>query len=522
MLFKNFATVGGATLLSRVLGFVRDVMLAAFVGAGPVADAFVVAFRLPNLFRRLFAEGAFNSAFIPLFARSLEEDGERGARQFAGEIAAALFWTLVIVLVLAEIAMPVLVYVLAPGYFSDPAKFDLTVLMARIAFPYLLFMSLLAFVSGILNSFQRFAAAAMAPVMLNVVMGLVLAGIGLSGLEPTPTTGVILVTGVAVAGIVQLAFVAVDLKRLGFSIPLFRPRWTPGVKRLLALGLPGVLAGGITQINITVGTIIASMQDGANSFLYYADRVYQLPLGVVGIAIGVVLLPNLTRSLRSGHQKEALHLQNRSLEFALALTLPAAVALFLIPREIIDVLFGRGEFGQEAINQTAWALMAFSIGLPAFVLNKVLSPGYFSREDTKTPMYFAGVAMVINVVLAIGLFPFLAHVGIAVATSVAGWVNTGLLALLLHKRGHFELDTAALKRLPLLFIASVLMGAVVLGLAIFVPGAHAERFLVRAGHLAILVLAGMVSFAVFVQLTGAVNFVAYAKRLRSRKTAPKT
>ncbi|MDD7909557.1 MULTISPECIES: murein biosynthesis integral membrane protein MurJ [Pseudovibrio] len=519
MLFRNFATVGGATLLSRLLGFLRDVMLAAFVGAGPVADAFVVAFRLPNLFRRLFAEGAFNSAFVPLFARSLEEKGEEGARQFAGEIAAALFWTLVVVTALAEIAMPLLVYVLAPGYFSDPAKYDLTVLMARVAFPYLLFMSLLAFISGILNTFQRFAAAAMAPVMLNVVMGLVLAGIGLAGLEPDATTGVILVAGVAVAGVVQLAFVAVDLKRLGFKIPLFRPRWTPGVKRLLALGLPGVLAGGITQINITVGTIIASMQESANSFLYYADRVYQLPLGVVGIAIGVVLLPSLTRSLRSGQDEEVLRIQNRSMEFALALTLPAAVALVLIPREVISVLFERGAFGPEAVDQTAWALMAFAVGLPAFVLNKVLSPGYFSREDTKTPMYFAGVAMVINVGLALALFPFMAHVGIAVATSVAGWVNTALLGLLLYKRGHFKLDAAAVRRVPLLLLASVLMGGVVLGLSTYVPGATSPQFLVRAGHLALLVTAGMISFGVFAQVTGAVNFLGYAKRFAGRKTS---
>ncbi|MTI18506.1 murein biosynthesis integral membrane protein MurJ [Rhodobacteraceae bacterium RKSG542] len=517
-LIKNFATVGGATMLSRLLGFIRDMLLAAFVGTGPVADAFVVAFRLPNLFRRLFAEGAFNSAFIPLFARSVEEEGKKGARQFAGEIAAALFWTLVVVTAVAELFMPALVFLLAPGYFEDPTKFDLTVLMSRIAFPYLLFMSLLAFISGILNTYQRFAAAALAPVMLNVVMILVLAGIGLSDRAPDQLTGIILMCGVSFAGLVQLAFVAFDMRRIGFSVPIKRPRMTKGVKRLLALGIPGVIAGGITQINITVGTIIASLQEGANAYLYYADRIYQLPLGTVGVAIGVVLLPSLTRQLRSGDVQALMDTQNRSFEFALALTLPAAVALVVIPTEIISVLFERGQFDSAAVANTATALMAFAVGLPAFVLNKVLSPGYFSREDTKTPMYFAGVSMVVNVVLSIALFPYLQHVGIAVATSVAGWANTGLLGYVLWKRGHFQTDKTLMRRVPLLLLASLLMGAAVYAAAVFLaPMATSPLFIVRAGQLGILVLVGMVTFAVLAQVTGAFNLKEQAKRLRRRK-----
>ncbi len=514
-LFKSFATVGGATMLSRLCGFGRDVMLAAFVGTGPVADAFVVAFRLPNLFRRLFAEGAFNSAFVPLFARSVEEEGQQGARKFAGEIAAALFWMLVVILALAEVFMPYLVHVLAPGYYSDPAKFDLTVLMSRIAFPYLLFMSMLAFVSGILNTFQKFLAAAMAPVMLNVVMMGVLAGIGFYGMEPNQTTGVLLVTGVAVAGVVQLAVVAFAMKRLGFRIPIARPRWTPGVKRLLVLGVPGVIAGGITQINITVGTIIASLESGANSYLYYADRIYQLPLGVVGIAIGVVLLPSLTRQLRSGQEELVYHTQNRSMEFALALTLPAAVALVIIPDTVISVLFQRGQFTDAAVAQTATALMAFAVGLPAFVLNKVLSPGFFAREDTKTPMYFAAVSMVVNVALSILLFPAFKHVGIAIGTTAAGWVNTSLLAFVLWRRGHFVVDAALLKRIPLLGLASVLMGAVVYGgTLVLAPLSASNLFVIRASELVILVAIGLISFGILVQLTGTVDFRSQLRKLR--------
>ena len=299
-LLKNFATVGGATLASRLLGFVRDLLLAAAVGTGPVADAFVVAFRLPNLFRRLFAEGAFNSAFVPLFGRAVEEQGEDGARRFAGEIGSGLLFCLLVVTALAQIFMPFVVWALAPGFVGDAEKFDLTVLMARIAFPYLIFMSMLAFIGGILNTYQRFAAAAFAPVMLNVVMSIVLGGVLFFGVEDNTTLGIILTVGVTFGGVVQLAVVLVDLKRLGFSIPVYRPRYTASAKRLLALGIPGVVAGGVTQINVAVGQIIASMQDGANSLLYYADRLYQLPLGVIGIAIGVVLLPSLTRQLRSG------------------------------------------------------------------------------------------------------------------------------------------------------------------------------------------------------------------------------
>ncbi|WP_208976237.1 murein biosynthesis integral membrane protein MurJ [Polycladidibacter stylochi] len=516
-LIKNFAKVGSATLLSRLLGFIRDVMLAATVGTGPVADAFVVAFRLPNLFRRLFAEGAFNSAFVPLFARKLEEEGQRGARQFAGEVGAGLLSVLLLITALAQIAMPLLVLVLAPGYSSEADKFALTTLMARITFPYLIFMSLLAFVSGILNSLGRFFMAALAPVMLNVVMICVFVIVWALGDLSDRSTGILLAWGVAVAGVVQLLLVLVDLRRVGFSVPVLRPRFTKGVKRLLVLGVPGILAGGITQINVTVGTIIASLQESANSYLYYADRVYQLPLGVVGIAIGVVLLPSLTQQLRAGEHKAALHAQNRSMEFALALTLPATLALLIIPDAIVAVLFQRGAFSAEAVAQTAAALRAFAFGLPAFVLIKMLSPGYFAREDTKTPMHFAAASMVVNVGLSLALFPLLSHVGIAVATAAAGWVNAALLGVSLWRRGHFQLDAALMRRVPLLLLASVLMGGVVY----LLEGALATYlwqgvFAVRFAALMALVLVGVASFALFVQLSGAVDLLGHTKRIVRR------
>lgn len=518
-LVRNFATVGGATLLSRLLGFVRDVLLAAAVGAGPVADAFVVAFRLPNLFRRLFAEGAFNSAFIPLFGRKVEEEGNQGARQFAGEIGAALLFCLLGLTALAQIFMPFVVWVLAPGFVADPEKYDLTVLMARIAFPYLIFMSLLAFIGGILNTYHRFAAAAFAPVMLNVVMSLVLGGVLLTGIEDNTTLGIILTIGVTVGGIVQLLVVIIDLKRLGFRIPVFRPRYTKSAKRLLVLGIPGVIAGGVTQINIAVGQIIASMQEGANALLYFADRLYQLPLGVIGIAIGVVLLPSLTRQLRAGETAAYQHSLNRALEFSLVLTLPAAVALAVVPHEIVSVLFQRVRFDAQAVDGTAAALMAFSFGLPAFVLNKVFSPGYFAREDTKTPMKFAVVGMVVNVILSIALFPWLMHVGIALATTLAGWVNTALLIAVLWKRGHFTPDFSLLKRLLLVLLASALMGVSVHFAAdLLAPYLSDGWLLVRAASLGLLVLVGIVTFALIAQLSGGADLLGMAKALRRRNT----
>ncbi|MEJ8475015.1 murein biosynthesis integral membrane protein MurJ [Roseibium algae] len=518
-LLKNFATVGGATMASRVLGFVRDVLLAAAVGTGPVAEAFVVAFRLPNLFRRLFAEGAFNSAFIPLFGRAVEEDGDEGARRFAGEIGSGLLFCLLILTALAQIFMPAVVWALAPGFVDDVLKFDLTVLMSRIAFPYLVFMSMLAFIGGVLNTYQRFAAAAFAPVMLNIVMSIVLGSVIFYGVEDATTLGIILTMGVAVAGVAQLLVVIWDLKRLGFRIPIYRPRYTKSVKRLLVLGVPGVIAGGVTQINIAVGMMIASLQDGANALLYYADRLYQLPLGVIGIAIGVVLLPSLTRQLRAGNVDQYQRSLNNALEFSLVLALPSAVALAVLPREIVSVLFQRGQFDAIATQGTAAALTAFAFGLPAFVLNKVFSPGYFSREDTKTPMWFAAIGMAVNVALSLALFPFLQHVGIAVASTIAGWINTGLLVIVLWRRGHFQPDMSVVRKILLILGASVMMGVVLhyasIGLESWIS---ASNLLSRIVGLGGLVLIGMAAFGVFAQLSGGSDLIAHAKALKRRNT----
>ena len=377
-IITSFLTVGSWTLLSRVAGLLRDLMLAAYLGTGVVAEAFQAAFALPNLFRRFFAEGAFNLAFVPLYSKKIEsgEDPEK----FASEALSVLAGMLIILTLLAQLFMPYLVYAMASGFYEDP-RFDLAVSLGRIVFPYVLFISLAALLSGILNARGNFAAAAAAPVMLNVVLIAAMALAGFMGWD----LGQSLSWGVVVAGIAQFALVFVAVKNLGIQFKLRLPKLTPDIKRLFILAVPAVLTGGVIQINLLVGRNVASNTEGAFAWLYYADRLYQLPLGVVGIAIGIVLLPSLARNLQAGETQLGQNSFNRALEFALALTVPATVALAIVPIPLISVLFERGAFTSADSIATASALMIYAIGLPAFVLQKILQPLYFARENTKTP-----------------------------------------------------------------------------------------------------------------------------------------
>jgi putative peptidoglycan lipid II flippase len=460
-LIRSFATVGGYTALSRVLGFVREILIAYFVGTGMVADAFFVAFRLPNLFRRVFAEGAFNAAFVPLFAGRLEAGGEAAAKAFAEQALAVLLTSLLALTAAAMAAMPWVIHVLAPGFADDPEKFALTVELSQITFPYLLFVALAALLGGVLNSLYRFAAAAAAPVLLNVFFIAALAvAVPLTG-QP----GYVMAWTVAAAGIAQFLMLQVAASRAGMSLRLPRPRLTPGVRRLLRLMIPGVLSAGAMQVNLMVATIIASFQAGAVSFLYFADRIYQLPLGLIGIGLGVVLLPELTRKIRARDDAAAVHSLNRGLELAMLLTLPAALALVVIPLPIVVVLFERGAFDHAAAEATAAALAAFALGLPSFVLVKVLQPAFFAREDTQTPFKITLVSVIANIALGLALFWPLKHVGLALATSLAMWLNTALLALGLRRRGFFALDQRSRSRLPRIALASLIM-AVALWLAL--------------------------------------------------------
>jgi len=458
-LIKKIATVASGTMVSRLLGFIREVLMAAFLGTGPVADAFNAAFRFPNSFRRLFAEGAFNSAFVPLFAKKIEAEGMEGARRFGEEVFGVLFSILLVLTIAMELTMPLLVtYIVAPGFTENAAKFTMTSRLASIMFPYLACMSLAAMMGGMLNALHRYFAAAIAPIFLNIILIAILFYAQMKGLDVWQI-GLYLSWGVMLAGVVQLAIVFIAVRRAGIRIALRRPRLSANVRRLLALALPAALTGGITQINLLINTNIASGSEGAISVLAYADRLYQLPLGVIGIAVATVLLPELARALRSGTQSQANNLQNRAIEFTLFLALPAVIVFVIMPEPIVALIYQRGQFDNQSTTLVASCLMLYGVGLPAFILIKALIPGFFAREDTRTPMIFAAVSVVVNITLALSLFPHLSVRGIVIAEIVAGWVNVGLLFFTLVKRGHWRVGKVTLQRLVRLILSAVLVAA---------------------------------------------------------------
>lgn len=494
-LIRDAFTVGGLTLLSRVAGFVRDALTAAVLGAGAAADAFFVAFKLANLLRRLFAEGAFAAGFVPLFARTLEGEGPDEARRFAEEAAAWMASILLLVVIAAELAMPWLVRVLATGF--DPAgeRYALAVDLSRITFPYLAFVSLAALLSGVLNGLGRFAAAAFAPVLLNLfLIGALLLALALS----LPAAHA-LAWGVFAAGIGQLALLALALHRARFALRPRLPRRSPRMARLFALVLPGAVGAGVYQLNLIVDTWFAShLEEGAVSWLFYADRLQQLPLGAVGVALGTALLPALSRHLRAGRVSEARETLNRALEFGMLLTLPAATALVVAAPPIVRGLFERGAFDAADSAATAAALSAFALGLPAYVGIKVLAPGYFAREDTRTPVRIAATCLLLNIVLVALLVGPLAHVGIALATALSNWINVALLARGLLQAGHLAPDRRLVRRLGAVLLSCLVMAAVLAALQQGLP-------LAPLPLLALLVAAGSVSYGAAALLTGALR-----------------
>jgi putative peptidoglycan lipid II flippase len=492
-LVRSVATVGGYTMLSRVTGFARDMLMAAMLGAGPVSDAFFVAFKLPNFFRRLFAEGAFNAAFVPLFAGRLHQDGELGARDFAEEVASVLVPILFLFVTLLQIAMPWVMLIFAPGWHDEPEKFALAVDLARLCFPYLLFISLVSFYGGVLNSLGRFAAAAGTPILLNFVM--IGAILWITPYVPTP--GHALAWGVTLAGVVQFVWLAFSLHNARMGIRLRRPRLTPAVKRLLILILPAAIGAGGIQFGLLLDTLIISLlPEKSFTFLYYADRINELPVGVVGVAVGTALLPLLTRHVRAGDEAGARDSLNRAMEIALLLAIPAAAASIAIAEPIIAVLFQRGQFTALDTEKTALALVAYSIGLPAYCLVKVLAPAFFAREDVKTPVRVSLTCVAVNFALNVilGVFTPLAHVGIALATALGAWLNTTLLAVTLHRRGHFAPDARLKSKLWRIGVAALVMAAaLVLGRELLAaPLADGE--VARGLALAALVIGGLAVF----------------------------
>lgn len=591
-LLRSMATVSGFTALSRILGFIRDILIGYFLGSSHAADAFFAAFKFPNIFRRIFGEGAFNSAFVPLFSRELTSKGRKEAMHFASQTFSLLALVLLIITIIAIPLMSWITMVHAPGfnavktfrgdsnnnevsfdikikgskaiyfvienggnaeiknitlvknnndtenlvdqsdwlsekgklirkyslskdknftrikgnaliknskegntnlsiYRNHPDTFNLTVTLSKITFIYLLCMALVAHMSGLLNTIKIFGMPAAAPVLLNMTF---LAGFLISsifwGLKGDPVKYAhVAAWCVFVAGFLQLGALYFTCFRKGLRIKLCKPKISPQIKRLFILMGPGVLAAGIQQINLLVGSIIASFREGAISYLYYSERVYQLPLGVIGIGLGVILLPEVTKRLRNGDQIGAITSMNRGIELAMLLTIPASIALIVIPYPIISTLFQHGAFTAEDANLTALSLAGFAIGIPGYVLVRVLQPGYFARENTKTPMLIAGVTVIVNIVFSIILFDSLGHIGIAIATSIAAWVNVALL--LFGLRNFWKPDARLKSRMPKIFIASIVMGSLLWILHQTIKEMFNHDFWLRLGGVSMLVIFGI-------------------------------
>src|SRR6056297_1810961 len=506
-LLSGILTVGSWTMMSRILGFVRDVMIASFLGPGVLMDAFVAAFRLPNMFRRFFAEGAFNAAFVPMFSKRLEAD--ENPLGFASLALSGLGLVLLTLTGLAMVFMPALVWATAEGFAGD-ARFGITVEYGRIVFPYILFISLAALFSGMLNAAGRFSAAAAAPVLLNVML---IAAMGTAGFVGGGVANALVWT-IPFAGIAQLALVWYAATRAGLRIHPVRPRWTPEMAQLVRIAVPAALAGGVVQVNLVVGQLVASNYDKAVSWLYSADRLYQLPLGVVGIAVGIVLLPDLSRRLKLDDHTGAREAYSRAAEISLALTVPCAVALIAVPFPLVSVLFERGAFSADDSAATAIAVAIYGLGLPAFVLQKILQPLFFAREDTKSPFRYAVVAMIVNAVLAVGLAFVIGWIAAAIATTVAGWAMVWLL--MRGARGFGDvarLDDRFRRRVWRIGLASVLMGVIVWGgnlvlLPVFgIPG-------LRWLALVFMVFTGIVSYFGIGHLIGAFRLSEFRQAFR--------
>jgi putative peptidoglycan lipid II flippase len=505
-LVRNTATIGGLTLVSRVAGFVRDMLMAQFVGAGFANDAFLIAWRLPNLFRALFAEGAFSAAFVPMFNREVAREGGGlpAALTFAERVLAILFpFLLVFTMLMMALAAPI-VWAMTGGFpDGGPDKFALAVTLTRITFPYLALISLVSLLGGILNSVDRFWVNAAAPILLNLCMiaGLVF----FRGHDPVETAYTQAIS-VTVSGVVQLLWLGWACARAGTRLKLRRPRLDPQVRALLRVIGPAALGAGAVQFNLLISTSLAArfLPQGAVSYLYYADRLNQLPLGLIGIGVGTAMLPGLSRQIGGGDARGATATQNRAIELVLVLTLPATAALMIAATPIIRALLQHGAFTAGDTIASAQALAAFSLGLPAYVLIKVLVPGFYARQDTRTPVRLALIAMLVNLVGNLILIWPLRHVGLALSTAISAWVNAALLYATLRRRGHFAVDARLGANAIRLVLATVLMSGLLAFLAPLVDP-HTARALPER----VVWLGGLMAISVVVYFAAAIGLGAF-------------
>lgn len=508
-LYRATGTIGGLTLVSRIFGFARDMMLARVLGAGLAADAYQLAFRLPNTFRRLFAEGAFSVAFVPMFSERLaRENGEEIAERFSSNILSVFIWVLALFTALFIAIMPAFVWLLASEYQNVPGKFELAVELSRITFPYLALISLVSLLTGVLNSMSRFGPGASAPILFNLTLiAGILAGYFLRGDSGNDVIVVrILALAVSLSGLVQLVWLWFWLRRTGFRIKVHRPKLSPEVKELGLLILPATFGAGIYQLSQLIDTFFATrLPQGSLTLLSMGDRLNQMPLGIVGIALGTAILPALSRSIASNDPAGAQRVQANAVELAMLLTLPAAAALIICAGPFVNAFFVGGRFTQADGDITAGIVIALVAGLPAYVMVKVLTPGFFARKDTRTPVYTAAAVLVFNIVLILLLIEPYGIIGLAAATAASSWLNTILLYGILHHRGHFSLPAALWGRIARQLVATAVMGGALYWLVGQLDGYFLGSVFERIFGLAAVVVAGMIVYFAAATAIGAID-----------------
>ena len=495
-LIKSTSTFSFFTIISRLLGYVRDILIAVFLGAGPLADTFFVAFRIPNTFRRLFSEGTFNAAFVPSYSALLSK--KKMSENFANNIFNLLILGLFFLVIIIEILMPLFVFMIAPGFEGDSQKMELAITLTRITFPFLLFISLASFFSAILNSHNKFAVASAAPIILNII----LIGVLCFGKILNDQLIHYLSYAVTISGILQFIFLYFFVKKY-FSPKLkLKIKIDKKVKIFFKKLLPSIFSSGVTQINILVGTIIASFQAGAVSYLYYADRVYQINLAIAGIAIGTVILPQLSKYIQNNKKDKINLIQNKALELSLFLSIPAAIALLIASEEIISSLFGYGSFDQESVKNSAKALFYFGLGLPAFSLIKVFSTFFFARHNTKVPFHISLISVLLNIVISIVFFKEIGFIIIPIATSISSWFNAIFLFILLKKKNLFSFNLIFINRFLKILVASIAMGVFFNFLIHFINDELIYKEIFKFVHLIAAVILGLIFYilvAIFIK-----------------------
>lgn len=524
-LVKNVGTIGGLTAFSRIFGFARDILLARVLGAGLAADAFQLAFILPNTFRRLFAEGAFSVAFVPMYTRALAgEGGEAAAEKFANDVLAVFIWVLLGFSAIAMIAMPGIVWLLASEFKDIPGKFELSVTLAQITFPYLMLVSLVAMLSGLLNARSRFAPGAFVPVLLNVVLisGIAIGWTLRNNGGNDVTVAYVMAMAVTVSGFAQLAYMVWATRKAGVQLKFHVPKFTPEVKRLVILIVPATFGAGVYQVSQFVDTFFAtSLKQGSLTLLKYADRLNQMPLGIVGIALGTAILPMLSRHIQADDNVQAQRLQNNAVEIGLLLTLPAAAALAVCSPAFVTAFFvgGKMTVGDGAVMSSI--VMALVAGLPSYVLVKVFQPAFFSREDTRTPVWIAMAALIINIAINFYVVPRYGIVGLAAATAFTSTLNVAMLYIMLHHRGWYNVSPRLFGKILRQLVATGAMAAVLYVLMPLMATRYGGNVIERVWSLGLLVGSGMVTFFVIAYAVGALDKDLLRQLRRRKPAAPK-